>query len=295
MALLIEEPESHLHPQLQNTLFEYLGKMQGLKVQVFLTSHSPTITAKTDLNFITALKHGPKQTISAFSPSNSALDSKNKRYLSKFLDVTKSQLLFANGVIIVEGISEALLLETFASIIGSKEGNVDKYNLSRNGIEIVAINGVSFEPFARLFNHTDSAKRLDSRCAIITDDDRDKKDDRTAAMMEYQSGMLRVYLARNTFEYELVAACSSNLDIILEAYSLIHPQNAKGFSRTGDLNVDGLAFVDRIKKDGTGGKSEFSQTLNDYLDQNPEKKSQFIVPAYIVNAIRWAVEGYTDG
>ncbi len=45
-ALLIEEPEAHLHPQRQNTFFNYLNNLQDLGIQIFITSHSPTITAK---------------------------------------------------------------------------------------------------------------------------------------------------------------------------------------------------------------------------------------------------------
>jgi len=50
IALLIEEPEAHIHPQLQNVLFEYFKKMEKKNIQVFITSHSPTITAKTNLD-----------------------------------------------------------------------------------------------------------------------------------------------------------------------------------------------------------------------------------------------------
>jgi putative ATP-dependent endonuclease of OLD family len=47
-ALLIEEPEAHLHPQLQDLIFDFLGRVstesQEIPVQVFASSHSPTLT-----------------------------------------------------------------------------------------------------------------------------------------------------------------------------------------------------------------------------------------------------------
>lgn len=162
-ALLIEEPEAHLHPQKQNTFFKYLSSLETSDIQIFMTSHSPTITAKSDLDFITILQRQSNK-ISAFSINNSELNKKNKVYLSKFLDVTKSQLFFANGTILVEGISEALLLPVFSEMIGE--------DINKNGVEIVNLNGVAFEHFAKLFNSDDEKKRLLARCTLLTDDDK---------------------------------------------------------------------------------------------------------------------------
>ena len=55
-ALLVEEPEAHLHPQYQNTFFEYLNKLQSKGLQIFVTSHSPIITAKSDVDNISVLQ-----------------------------------------------------------------------------------------------------------------------------------------------------------------------------------------------------------------------------------------------
>jgi len=180
-ALLIEEPEAHLHPQKQNTFFEYLSSLNSFEIQIFITSHSPTVTAKANLDYITVLQRKDNQ-ISAFSLTESVLETKNKKYLSKFLDVTKSQLFFANGVILVEGISEALLLPVFSKII--------QENLEKNGVEIVNLNGVAFEHFAKLFNSKDESKRMLARCTLLTDDDRgqiSKKDFKNDIINENQS------------------------------------------------------------------------------------------------------------
>ncbi|MBA2133542.1 AAA family ATPase, partial [Hydrogenispora sp. UU3] len=165
IALLIEEPEAHLHPQLQNIFFNYLNKLNKSGFQIFVTSHSPTITAKADLDSLIVLQD-QEDKIFALSIKKTNLDDSNKKFLRKFLDVTKSQLFFSNGVILVEGISEALLLPVFSKIMG------DEYDIEKNGIEVVNLNGVAFEHFAKLFNTKNPSNRLNCRCAILTDDDR---------------------------------------------------------------------------------------------------------------------------
>lgn len=295
MALLIEEPESHLHPQLQNTLFAYLNKLSDIRVQVFLTSHSPTITAKTDLNTLSVIKRACDSKVDAFSISKSELSDNDKKYLTKFLDVTKSQLFFANGILLVEGISEALLMGSFSKIMGVQSNKGEKYSLDRNGIEIVNVDGVAFEPFARLFNNTDPHLRLNARAAILTDDDRKTLDDdicdRAQKALKLESGMLKIFLAQKTFEYELVVASKDNITTILSAYKTIHPENAAMFVVYENREVNGVNFVERIKKDGTGGKSEFAQALAIYFEDHPETRETFVVPAYIQKAFKWLVEG----
>ena len=162
-ALLIEEPEAHLHPQKQNTFFKYLNTFEDKGLQLFITSHSPTITAKANLDYLIVLQK-QKNKIKAFTLGNSELEPDNRKYLSKFLDVTKSQLFFSNGTILVEGISEALLLPTFARKLG--------YDLDKYGIEIVNVGGVAFEHFAKLYNSMSKRKRMAAKCSLITDDDR---------------------------------------------------------------------------------------------------------------------------
>ena len=112
--LLIEEPEAHLHPQLENTFFKYLQKLEETnEFQIIVSSHSPTITAKTKLDNVIVMNNN-NNNIFATPLKDTLLKDEDRIFLKKFLDVTKSQLFFAKGVILVEGISETLLLPVFA-------------------------------------------------------------------------------------------------------------------------------------------------------------------------------------
>jgi putative ATP-dependent endonuclease of OLD family len=192
IALIIEEPEAHLHPQLQNIFFEYLSKLDNQGFQLFISSHSPTLTAKANLDSLIILQN-QNNTVTSFTIIDSTLEEKNKRYLSKFLDVTKSQLFFSNGIVLVEGISEVLLLQIFSELIGEN----NEFSLEKKGAEIVNINGVAFEHFAKLFNDGNEKKRMQNKCSIITDDDRHKEsgEKRAQKAINLKSGNLDIFLA----------------------------------------------------------------------------------------------------
>jgi putative ATP-dependent endonuclease of OLD family len=284
-ALLIEEPEAHLHPQLQNLFFNYLNKLdteQGF--QVFITSHSPTITAKADLKSVIVLQNQENK-ISSLAIKESGLSSVNHTYLRKFLDVTKSQLFFSNGVILVEGIAEALLMPIFSKIIG------EEFDIDKAGIELVNINGVAFEHFAKLFNNNDEIKNLKTKCSLLTDDDRNLATDeiasRASIALTLQNKNLKVFLAERTFEFELFIA--GNKDILLEIFTDMHPIAAGRIVVDQDIMIYGQSFLDKVISNKA--KSELAHRLSVKLSSDVNAKNAFIIPTYISDAIKYAVKG----
>lgn len=138
--LLVEEPEAHLHPQLQELVHNFLSdanKNDG-NIQIIYTSHSPTLASKMDIENINLLyEYGHKKYCLPFSQTN--LTEENKNYLQRYLDVTKSQMFFARGILFVEGISEAILLPAMAKAL---DRPFEKY-----AVELVNVDSVAFTPF----------------------------------------------------------------------------------------------------------------------------------------------------
>lgn len=275
--LLIEEPEAHLHPQLENTFFRYLQKLEeNNDFQIIVSSHSPTITAKTKLDNVIVMNN-INNNVFATSIKDTSLTDEDRVFLKKFLDVTKSQLFFAKGVILVEGISEALLIPIFAKLMGKE------YDLDKNGIEVIET-GISFQRYSGLFNSDDSSKRLNFKCSVITDDDRDKEnlsDRRLNNLKKLSKNNYQVFIGKKTFEWEIF---NSNLDsdIIPTVFDSVHPRIRNNMdNKEEDFNQDTL--VTKLSKNKT--KSEFAFNLAEYLENNPNKAKEFNIPDYIIKAI----------
>lgn len=168
--LAIEEPEAHLHPNMQYKFLKFLSQNKEKEVrQIFITTHSPNITAAVDLKSIILL-HKNNGDLNIAYPgavfSDSAEDQESLKYVQRFLDVTKSDMFFAKGVLLVEGISEQLLIPEFAKLL-------DK-DLIDKQISTINIGGRYFNHFLKLFD-TNNKNAINKKIACITDLDPVKK------------------------------------------------------------------------------------------------------------------------
>ncbi len=157
---LIEEIEAHLHPQAQLNLIEFLNKQsESLGFQCIITSHSNSLASKVDLNNLIICKNS-----NAFSLKNEEtnLDPGDYEFLRRFIDDTKANLFFANGVIIVEGDAENLILPTLADYIGLP--------LHKYGVSIVNVRSTALLRYSRIFQRKDG-NSIGIKVSCITDRD----------------------------------------------------------------------------------------------------------------------------
>lgn len=161
-GLIVEEPEAHLHPQLQAVLLQYLQSIQAVDgekpVQLFVTSHSPNFASSANLDSLVCLVD-TGTAVETFLPRRVNFEKGKREKLERYLDVTRAELFFARRVIFVEGAAELLMVDALAKRMG--------YNLRQHGVSLISVEGLNFDSFLPLFGD----KALKIPVAVLTDAD----------------------------------------------------------------------------------------------------------------------------
>uniref|UniRef100_UPI0015D3884F ATP-dependent nuclease n=1 Tax=Acinetobacter sp. YH1901134 TaxID=2601199 RepID=UPI0015D3884F len=167
-TLVIEEPEAHLHLAMQYKFLQFLkkNKKEGKVRQIFVTSHSTHITSAVSLSEIICLYKDADETKVSYPDKIFPIDGKSKRYVQRFLDATKSDILFAQKILFVEGIAEQLLMSIFAKYL-------DK-SLEDHHVAVVNVGGRYFTHFLHLFD-SNEPNTIFKKIACITDIDPERK------------------------------------------------------------------------------------------------------------------------
>ncbi len=257
---LIEELEAHLNPQVQMKVIKALQNEKD--VQFILTTHSPNLASKLKLHNLILCNDddvyplgeeitldGKGTTVDKYTK----LNKKDYKYLERFLDVTKSNLFFAKGVIIVEGWSEEILIPVIAKKLG--------YDLTKNEVSIVNVGSTAYLHFAKIFLRNDD-KKIDIPVSVVTDlDISPKKKDGTfdseeetkkkikieTNFIDFKDTNVKLFIAKQwTLEWCLYKS-SSLSNLFKDAVSEIH------------------SGTDEFKKDGGNYKPEFETKFIDKL------------------------------
>ncbi|MEX0611206.1 MAG: AAA family ATPase [Pirellulales bacterium] len=193
--LAIEEPEAHLHPHLQRLVYSDFLRTRVEQDQppehdqlIFLTTHSPHVVSVSPVRSIVLLKRigEPVETV-ALSSATLEFDADEVSDLERYLNVTRSELVFARGVILVEGMAEAFLVPAFAKLLGT--------DFDKLGITVCSVEGTHFAAYVKLL----SQAGLDIPFSVITD--LDPREDEPAGAVTRIRALLTV-LGRNVDEAE---------------------------------------------------------------------------------------------
>jgi len=297
--LVIEEPEAHIHTHIQKTLFENLDYGD---TQIFYSTHSTHISEVSQISSMNVLSKKVNHA-EVYHPSN-GLDLKKVQRLERYLDAVRSNLLFAKGVILIEGDAEEILIPIMVK-------KVMGLSLDELGITLVNIRSTGFENVSQIFHE----QRLKRRCSIVTDLDAAICDtnisaDDEPALKKYKANVagsekagakrkveldslakdnkwVQPFYADHTFEVDFIGA--GNVSQVVKLVEKIYTDpttiaSAKRELASSDLAVSGKRILTMAKQEGKGW---FALMLGEYID------SKTVIPEYIFKAVAFAKGSFT--
>jgi len=288
--LLFEEPEAHIHPQLQRILYQTL---QGKDFQTIISTHSTHICSRADVDSYVILTNND----GCHSLSLSKLECISpeiKQDLARYLDATKSVLLFAKKVMLVEGPAELFLIPPLVK-------QVMGIDLDEHGISVIPIYGKHFDSYASLFG----PEALPKKCAVITDGDLTPSDatevldddlqecaPETTRYGDLENEYVKVFSCTTTFEkaltipgtLQVLRASSEELganQIATHIQVAIDAVDSNSEDMTQRIEVARNKVLNTSKR---FGKARYAQITSKHVGLATD------IPAYIKEAVNWLIQ-----
>ncbi len=175
--LFIEEPEAHTHPQMQYVFSEKIAKiLKGVNnLQTLITTHSSHIVKKSNFKNIKYIKRHEKDKCGfEYAEVKNFHEELKKKYsdinefkfIEQYLSLQAAELFFSSKVILIEGVSESIMLPHFMDVVELGD-SVERLNLQNLSVLEVGANAKAFHVFLDF---------LEIKTLVITDLDTVKKE-----------------------------------------------------------------------------------------------------------------------
>lgn len=178
LTILIEEPEAHLHPQMQQVFISQIKRTiketkekEGLSVQIVISTHSSHIVTEAGIDversferiryfsklFIKSEKRHKVEVKDFNDFKHKESETETFRFLKQYMSLHRCDIFFADKVILVEGTTERILLPIMINKIAG--------NLNNEYVSIIEVGGAYTVKFKELL------KFVNAKSLVITDID----------------------------------------------------------------------------------------------------------------------------
>nr|WP_314839388.1 AAA family ATPase [uncultured Flavobacterium sp.] len=329
LTILIEEPEAHMHPQMQQVFITQItkkinkAKKEGINIQLIITTHSSHIIAEAGIDLYKGFDR-----IRYFNKNDGSLeindfnnfkqqenDKETFRFLKQYLNLHKCDIFFADKVIMVEGVTEKMLLPLMINKVAT--------SLNNNYISILEVGGAYTHKFKDLLTF------IKVKTLVITDiDSVDPLNRRKSCATNIldavtSNATLKKWIPKKALISDLnltkveekfdgnfirvcyqIAECEDNSHVARSLEEAIINKNFNFFKNSfTELNQNGEKTVVQVKSKFELLKNEnLEGNIDVYkLSPNSDEKSQFTfdlmtfkseeldweVPLYIEEGLKW--------
>lgn len=272
--LAVEEPEAHLHPNAQKTLYHQLREADA---QVIVSTHSPYFTAMSDITHVRSLKKVPHGIVAA--KLEYPVSANEKKILAREILARRGEILFSRALILCEGMTEEQVIPAMFEVFS---GGLSLFDL---GISCISVGGKSYAPFVKL------ACSLKIPTFIVSDNDNNTKKELESQFQKLRAEInhplgedifgVSYYTSPNDFETELLNVLKLR-DEINEALVLFKTDanNNHGYKAAVEAKIKNLSD-EEVLEYMASTKTSYSGFLSDIIRQNSGKKKpeQLVIKA----------------
>ena len=271
-----EEPEAHLHPNAQRTLFEQLESTTG---QTIISTHSPYLAGMSKLINLRGLVSTSNTVKSA--QLIEGLDPEDINILQREIMRFRGELLFSKAIILFEGVTEEQLVPAMFQAFFTKSS----FSL---GINCLSVSGKNYPPFIKM------ALSFGIPVCVMSDNDGNtraeiesqvrKIKENTTLTVTHDNFYLSFLAEGNDIEAELLDGLELREEIVealvkteTRGNDNVHHVSAKT-REINELDVDKL--VQRMRS----SKASYAGFLADVISRNPNNKSvEELVPGALID------------
>lgn len=280
--LAAEEPEAHLHPNAQRTLYDQLCNGKG---QLIISTHSPFLAAMADLYEIRSLSR-VSGVISAHQIRH-LITPEEKKVVAREVMNRKGDLFFSKAIILCEGITEEQVLPAMLDLY------LGKSSLSA-GVSCVSVGGKGYRPFVAMAisfgipvyilsdNDGDTEQEISRQLANL------KKD--TALELSPDKFGVGFVAKGNDFEAELLS--HGLRDEVIESFIRLKVNGRENehylaAQQKEWVQQTNAQLLDHMR----GSKAAYAGFLADVISDNTAKKtSTALIPSAVVTCFKTVKE-----